>query len=176
MKYLAPDPRPQRPPAHRTPDQPPERLALRLALAMVFVWFGLPKLVPGLSPAEGLVRATVTWFDPAWFVPTLGAAEAFIGLCLLRTRWLTLGLVLLAGHMAGTALPLVTLPEVTWKAFPVPTLEGQYVLKNAVLVAAAFAVAATHRRSASTSTEQRAPWERVDPRPRSTTIERTIPC
>ena len=90
------------------------------------------------------------WFDPSWFVPLLGAAEAFIGLCLLRDRWLTLGLVLMAGHMAGTTLPLVTLPDVTWRAFPVATLEGQYVLKNAVLVAAAFAVACTHHRRAVT--------------------------
>jgi uncharacterized membrane protein YkgB len=146
--------------SERAPARAPELALLRLALALIFVWFGLPKLVPGLSPAEDLVRATIPWFDPAWFVPLLGATEAFIGLCLLRDRWLTLGLLLLAGHMVGAALPLVTLPDITWKAFPVATLEGQYVLKNAVLIAAAFAVASTHLRRPSTPA-QRAPQERA---------------
>jgi uncharacterized membrane protein YkgB len=111
---------------------------LRLGLGLVFVWFGAPKLVPGLSPAEELVRATVTCCDPQWFVPTLGLAEVGIGLCLWTRRWLKLGLALMAGHMLGTALPLFTLPEVAWKAFPVATLEGQYILKNVVLVGAAI--------------------------------------
>ena len=61
--------------------------------------------------------------------------------------WLTVGLALLAGHVLGTALPLFVLPQVTWDAFPVPTLEGQYVLKNVVLAASAFTVARAHRRA-----------------------------
>ncbi|MEM1449149.1 MAG: DUF417 family protein [Planctomycetota bacterium] len=118
---------------------------LRLGLGLVFVWFGLPKLVPGLSPAEDLVAATVTCCDPTWFVPLLGATEALIGLCLWSRRLLPLGLALMAGHMCGTVLPLFTLPEITWKAFPVATLEGQYILKNVVLVAGAIVIAGTER-------------------------------
>ena len=93
------------------------------------------------------MRATVPFCDPAWFVPALGAAEVLIGACLLRRSWLTVGLALLAGHVLGTALPLFVLPQVTWDAFPVPTLEGQYVLKNVVLAASAFTVARAHRRA-----------------------------
>lgn len=110
---------------------------LRLGLGLVFVWFGAPKLVPGLSPAEELVRRTVACCDPSWFVPALGVAEIAIGLCLWSRRLLRVGLALMAAHMVGTALPLVTLPDVAWKAFPVATLEGQYILKNVVLVGAA---------------------------------------
>lgn len=133
---------------------------LRCALALVFLWFGLPKLAPGSSPAEQLVCATIPFCDPAWFVPTLGAVEVLIGVCLLSRRLLTVGLVLMGGHMLGTVLPLFTLPDITWKAFPVPTLEGQYVLKNVVLVAAAIAVARAHLARPGTqdeapSTEQR---------------------
>lgn len=111
---------------------------LRFGLGLVFVWFGAPKLVPGLSPADALVRATVPWADPTWFVPLLGVVEMWIGLCLWNRRWLRFGLVLMAGHMVGAALPLVTLPEIAWKSFPVATLEGQYILKNLVLIAGAI--------------------------------------
>jgi uncharacterized membrane protein YkgB len=111
---------------------------LRFGLGLVFVWFGAPKLVPGLSPADALVRATVTCCDPTWFVPLLGTVEMLIGLCLWNRRWLRFGLVLMAGHMVGAALPLFTLPEIAWKAFPVATLEGQYILKNVVLIAGAI--------------------------------------
>jgi hypothetical protein len=119
------------------------RAWLRASLGLIYIWFGAPKLVAGLSPAEDLVRATVPWFDPAWFVPALGLAEVLIGLCLWRPRWLRVGLVLMALHMVGTVLPLITLPELTWRSFPVLTLEGQYILKNAVLVAGAMVLAGT---------------------------------
>ena len=80
-----------------------------------------------------------------WVVPLRGATEALIGLCLWSRRLLPLGLALMAGHMCGTVLPLFTLPEITWKAFPVATLEGQYILKNVVLVAGAIVIAGTER-------------------------------
>ena len=116
---------------------------LRFGLGLIFVWFGAPKLFPGLSPAEDLVAATVTWCDPGWFVPVLGLGEILIGMCLWHRRLIPLGLLLMAGHMCGAALPLFTLPEVAWKSFPVATLEGQYILKNVVLVAGAIVLGGT---------------------------------
>ncbi len=126
---------------------------LRLGLGLVFIWFGGPKLVPGLSPAEDLVRATVPCCDPDLFVPVLGAAEVLIGICLLHRRWIRLGLLLMAGHMIGAALPLFTLPDVVWKSFPVATLEGQYILKNMVLIAAAVVLGGSTREPQSRGTE-----------------------
>lgn len=123
--------------------------ALRLGLGLVFVWFGAPKLVPGLSPAEELVRSTVPCCDPRWFVPLLGAVEVLIGLCFWNRRWLRLGLVVMAGHMVGASLPLFVLPEVAWKSFPVATLEGQYILKNVVLIAGAMVLAGSGARGLS---------------------------
>jgi uncharacterized membrane protein YkgB len=119
---------------------------LRVSLGVVFVWFGAPKLVPGLSPADELVAQTLPWFDPVWLLPSLGLAEIAIGICLLHRPLLRVGLVLMAGHMLGAALPLITLPEVVWKSFPVATLEGQYILKNMVLVGGAIALGATTSR------------------------------
>jgi len=112
---------------------------LRCGMGVVFIWFGAPKLVPGLSPAEGLVVAAAP-FDPVWFMPVLGTCEVLIGLCLLVRRWTRFGLLLMAGHMLAAASPLVTLPEVAWQSFPVATLEGQYILKNVVLIGAAIVI------------------------------------
>lgn len=113
---------------------------LRVSLALVFGWFGALKLV-GLSPADGLVQRTVSWWDPAWFIPFLGAWECLIGVCFLVPRANRLALVLMATQMAGTFLPFIVLPAETYtRSILVPTIEGQYIIKNVVLIAAAIAV------------------------------------
>ncbi len=117
---------------------------LRYSLAIIFIWFGALKLFPGLSPAEQLVANTVFWFDPGWFVPVLGAWEVLIGLCLAWRPLIRAALALMALQMAGTFLPLILLPEITWNGF-VPTLEGQYIIKNLVIIAAAIVVGGTVR-------------------------------
>lgn len=119
-------------------------LLLRIALAVIFVWFGGLK-VAGLSPANELVTRTVYWFDPKWFIPLLGAWEVVIGLCMLYRPLIRLSIGLLALQMPGTFLPLVLLPGVCWAGGRVwaPTLEGQYIIKNLVLIAAAIVVGGT---------------------------------
>lgn len=113
---------------------------LKYSLAIVFIWFGALKPF-GLSPAQGLVENTVYWFDPSWFVPLLGWWEVAIGVCILFKPLLRLGIGLLALQMAGTFLPLVLLPEVVYTVFPYAlTLEGQYIVKNLVLIAAGMIV------------------------------------
>ena len=72
---------------------------LRFGLGLVFIWFGAPKLVPGLSPAEDLVVATLPCFDRHWCVPLLGLGEVLIGLCLLYRPWIRVGLFLMAGQI-----------------------------------------------------------------------------
>ena len=119
---------------------------LRGAIAIVFLWFGALKLV-GLSAADELVAQTVTWWDPAVFVPVLGAWEVAIGVCLLCRRLERAGLVLLFAQMAGTFLPLLRLPHVTFDHWPyAPTLAGQYIVKNIVIVAGACSLARRNTR------------------------------
>lgn len=127
-------------------------VALRWAIGIVFIWFGALKLFPGLSPAEDLVKATVFFIDPNLFFPVLGVWEVLIGLFLIVRPLIRVALLLLALQMPGTFLPLLILPEVVWTAFPFAlTMEGQYIIKNLVLIAAAIVVGGTVRRR---STEQ----------------------
>lgn len=116
--------------------------ALRISLGIIFIWFGLLKVF-GNSPANDLITKTVYWFNPDIFIPILGVWEALIGLCLLVPAFIRVGLFLLALQMPGTFLPLVLLPEVCFTSFPFDlTLEGQYIVKNLVLIGAAMAVGA----------------------------------
>jgi len=118
---------------------------LRWSLAVVFIWFGTLKLVD-MSPAHDLVRDTVTWMPFDIFYPILGVWEVFIGLFLLYRPTIRIAVLLLFLQMPGTALPLFVLPEVTFTNFPFGlTLEGQYIIKNLTLVAAAMVVGGTAR-------------------------------
>lgn len=118
---------------------------LRLSLAAIFIWFGALKLA-GSSAANELVERTIYWLPPSTFIPILGAWEVAIGLGLLARKLLRTTIALLFAQMAGTFLPLLLLPEVCFIDFPwVPTLEGQYIIKNLILISAAIVIGGTVR-------------------------------
>jgi uncharacterized membrane protein YkgB len=120
-------------------------VALRVSLAVVFIWFGALKPFR-ISPADELIAHTVYWFDPNTFIPILGVWEVLIGVCLLIRPLIRVAIFLLALQMPGTFLPLVILPSVCFAgAIWVPTLEGQYIVKNLVLISAALVVGGTVR-------------------------------
>jgi uncharacterized membrane protein YphA (DoxX/SURF4 family) len=119
---------------------------LRVALGVVFIWFGALKLFPGMSPAEELVIATVPWIPGRVFLPVLAVWEIAIGLGFLTGRALRLTILLLFLQMPGTLAPIVLLPGQVFTAFPFGlTLVGQYIVKNLVLIAAALVIGATVR-------------------------------
>jgi uncharacterized membrane protein YkgB len=132
-------------------------LLARIALGIVFLWFGVLKFVPGLSPAEDLAgrtieRLTFGRIDPHTGLMILAAWECVIGIGLLTGRALRITLLLLFVQMLGTMTPLFMFPDETCIAFPIaPTLEGQYIIKNVVLVSAAIVVGATVRGGRLTS-------------------------
>ena len=114
---------------------------LRYSIGIVFIWFGGLKLFGQLSPAYDLVAATVYWLKPEVIVPILGMWEVAIGVCFLIPPLTRLGILLLALQMPGTFLPLVLLPEVCFTVFPFGlTLEGQYIVKNLVIIGAALVI------------------------------------
>lgn len=119
---------------------------LRWAVALVYIWFGLLKPL-GWSPANPLVIRTLGWLiEPDAAVVVVGGLEVAIGLCLLIRPLLRLALVLLALQLVGAFSPLVLLPGDTWNWPPlVPTLEGQYIIKDLVLLAAAVVLGGTAR-------------------------------
>jgi len=79
-------------------------------------------------------------------VPILAALERVIGLGLLLGVFLRVVLLLLAVQMLGTLTPLVLFPREVFTLVPLaPTLEGQYIIKNAVLISAAMVLGATVR-------------------------------
>jgi len=122
--------------------------ALRLAVGAVFLTFGALKFLPNVSPAQDLATTTTDVLSfglvPASIaLVAIAALECFIGVCFLLNRWMRLAIWLLAVQLVGILAPLVLL---TGRLFAgpngAPTLEGQYVLKDVVLVGAAMVIAA----------------------------------
>ncbi len=119
---------------------------MRVALGVIFFWFGALKLIPGMSPAEDLVRNSVFFIDPALFQPVLAAWEMAIGLGLMTGYFMRLTLLLLFLQMPGTALPILVTPDAVFTSFPFGlTLEGQYIVKNLALITAGIVLGSTVR-------------------------------
>jgi uncharacterized membrane protein YkgB len=124
--------------------------ALRVSLAVIFVWFGVLKPL-GLSPAAPLVEATVAWMpflSPQTWVAVIGWWEVAIGATFLFRRTVRVAVALLALQMAGTFSPMVMLPGVTFQPGGIPfapTMEGQYIIKNLLIISAALVVGGTVR-------------------------------
>ena len=118
---------------------------LRWSVAIVFIWFGGLKTV-GMSPAQELVARTVYWVSPEVFIPIRGWWGALIGLRPLFRPLARFAIALLFLQMPGTFLPLVLLPDICFTSVPFGlTIEGQYIIKNLVLISAAIVVGGTVR-------------------------------
>ena len=124
---------------------------LRISLGIVFLWFGALKFFPGASPAETLAAKTIGILTFGHLAPRaailfLATWESLIGLGLLTGIAKRVTLFLLFVQMIGTLLPLFFFPHETFTWVPLaPTLEGQYIIKNLVLVSAGVVIGATVR-------------------------------
>lgn len=122
--------------------------ALRISMGVIFIWFGVLKPL-GISPAQPLVEATVDWMPfltPVQWVSVIGYWEVLIGVFFLFKKTTRIAIALLFMQMVGTFLPLVLLPEITFQAgrFPYgPTMEGQYIIKNLLIISAALVIGGT---------------------------------
>ncbi len=117
----------------------------RFGLFVVFFWFGALKVV-GLSPASELVQKlfeqTIHFMSFGTFIILFGVFECIIGILFLIRGMERVVLPLLLLHMITTFMPLFVLPQETWSGFLVPTMAGQYIIKNLVIIAAAMGIAA----------------------------------
>lgn len=126
-------------------------LLLRISMGIVFLWFGALKFFPGLSPAADLAtrtidRLTFGLIPPNVSIPVLATWESLIGLGLITGFFMRATLLLLFLQMLGTITPLFFFPQEVFTVFPyAPTLEGQYILKNLVLISAGLVIGATVR-------------------------------
>ena len=111
---------------------------------LVFFWFGFLKIID-LSPAQQLVKDTVYWMPflsaESW-THVIGVWEVLIAICFLFKRTTLIAMILLFLQMSGTFLPLLILPEITFQnSNPfLPTLEGQYIIKNIIIITAALMI------------------------------------
>lgn len=116
----------------------------RISLFIIFFWFGFLKIID-TSPANPLVEAllnkTLPFIQFSQFIIFLGIWEMIIGITFLIPKAERLTIAMLIPHIITTFLPLIFLPSITWKSFLVPTLEGQYIIKNLVIIALAVSIA-----------------------------------
>jgi len=116
----------------------------RFTIFIIFFWFGILKVL-GFSPANPLVEAllqqTLPFLTFQQFIVAFGLFEMLIGISFLIPMFTRVTIALLAFHMVTTFMPLILLPQVTWQQFLVPTLEGQYIIKNFALIATAIGIA-----------------------------------
>ena len=126
--------------------------AMRISFGIIFIWFGVLKPF-GLSAAQGLLESTVAWLpfgEPKFWLMTIGWWEVAIGLCFFFKKTTRIAIALLFLQMFGTFMPLVVMPEVTFQnGNPLlPTLEGQYIIKNLMIISGALVLGGTiYRRS-----------------------------
>ncbi len=126
-------------------------LLLRISLGLVFLWFGFLKFFPGLSPAQDLATRTIEVLSfgllkPEVSIYILAVWECLIGLGLLAGRFMRATLLLLFLQMLGTITPIFLFPSEVFLRIPyAPTLEGQYIIKNMVLISAGLVLGATVR-------------------------------
>lgn len=119
---------------------------LRICIGIIYVWFGILKFFPALSPAEDLAIETIQiltfGFIPAKLSLILLASwETFLGLLLISGKFLKFSIVFLILHMAATMTPLALFPELAYTRPPYAfTLVGQYILKNLIIVSGALVI------------------------------------
>jgi uncharacterized membrane protein YkgB len=117
----------------------------RFAIFVVFFWFGILKII-GTSPANPMVadllNATMPFMSYEVFIILFAIYEVLIGLSFIIPRFERAAIALLIPHMIMTSLPLFFLTAMTWQGFLTPTLEGQYIVKNLVIIALAMGIAA----------------------------------
>lgn len=118
----------------------------RIALFVIYFYFGLLKLL-GLSPASGLAIGFATKMGMGTVATelffTLAIVECLIGILILIPRLTRIAILVMLLHMVLVCTPIVLYVEATWTNMFVPSLEGQYIIKNAALVALALGLVST---------------------------------
>jgi putative oxidoreductase len=121
--------------------------ALRILLGVLFIWFGALKVV-GASPVKAIVSGTLPFLDPGLSVTGLGVVEVLLGLGLVTGIGLRIVLLVLVAHLAGTFLTFLMLPDLMFRGHDplLLTENGEFVMKNLVLISAVL-ILVSHSRT-----------------------------
>jgi uncharacterized membrane protein YphA (DoxX/SURF4 family) len=125
---------------------------LRFSIGIIFLWFGILKFFPGMSPAEDLAINTISkmtfgLIGDQVIIYGLASLETIIGAGLIFNLFMRFTLLLLFAQMAGTFMPIVLFPNDVFTVFPFAlTLEGQYIIKNLIILSAGIVIGATVKR------------------------------
>ncbi|MFN2458107.1 MAG: hypothetical protein ABR502_07900 [Chitinophagaceae bacterium] len=124
---------------------------LRISIGIIFFWFGFIKYFPGLSPIEDLALRTtrVLTFDllsDNAMAKGLATLECLIGIGLIAGKFLRATLLLLLLQLIGAISPVVLFSSEVFKIIPVvPTLSGQYIIKDIIIISAGILIGGTVR-------------------------------
>lgn len=123
----------------------------RVSLGLIFIWFGLLKPF-GEKTTTSLLAHTIYFFPPEYILPLLGWWEVAIGLTLLSTKLIKYSIILQFIRIPGTILAFFIHPEICFVQFPfVPSPEGQYLIKDIIILFAGIAIAGTaYKKESST--------------------------
>ena len=124
---------------------------LRISIGVIFLWFGALKYFEGMSPAEDLAIKTISTLSFN-LIPTkiiiygLATWEVLIGIGLLFNLFMRETLLLLYLQMLGTFSPIFLFSGEVFHIFPISlALEGQYIVKNIVIISAGIVLGSTVR-------------------------------
>ena len=124
---------------------------LRISVGIVFVWFGVLKFFPGLSAAQDLAIRTINLLtfelvSDALIINGLALWEVLIGIGLISGKFMRETILLLFLQMMGTFAPIFLFPHEVFTRIPyAPTLEGQYIIKNIVIISSAIVLGGSLR-------------------------------
>lgn len=130
----------------------------RIAIFIVYFWFGLLKAID-VSPASPLVQALFgdtlgLFMSYGVFYSFFAIFEMTIGILFLIKGAERIALSLLSLHLIVTILPLFLVPEATWQSIMIPTLEGQYIIKNILIIASAITIGASLKQAQKQKTQK----------------------
>ncbi|MDH4090154.1 MAG: DoxX family membrane protein [Cyclobacteriaceae bacterium] len=122
---------------------------LRVSIGIIYVWFGILKFFPGVSPAEDLAKDTIqlltfNFIQPNLALLLLALWETGVGIMMIGGIYTKLALRIVLVHMFCTFTPLLLLSDLSFTSAPIAlTLIGQYIIKNIVIVSALFLINAS---------------------------------
>jgi len=125
---------------------------LRVSIGIIYLWFGMLKFFPGVSPAEDLAKETIQLLTfglikPDFSLVLLALWETVIGFLLISGLFVRVSMTLVVTHMICTFSPLLLLPQLSFTRLPYAlTLVGQYIIKNIVIVSALLVIYTSQRK------------------------------